>query len=592
MGAITSGRKGEILLQGYIGLNSWTWTAGDDLYASTVAGELTNVAPVAPDIIQIIANVVEPTLIYFNSDLGSGGGSGECAILEGHTAYVGSNACREPHTNYWLVDGVADDVQINAALTYVSGLGGGSVFLERGVYDITDPVTFPGNNIMLCGIGRDSFLDGDNLATTEHCIVINGYDDITIKDIGIQTQNGGTKTCHGIYMTDCYRTRIIDVIIVNSDDNGIYVDAGSQRFLIKNVNILDADGHGIILSGAASIGVGHIVNCVIEGCGGHGILSGTNSSDHVFIGNNFGGNGLSGMCFSSSSSNIVANNQTWNNGNDGITLYQSYKNIVIGSHCKNNTWSGITCNLSDDNNIEDNQCLENLQHGINIYDSDNNIVTGNECIDNDYEDTNSYDGIRIESNCLDNLIDNNYLNGNDRYGIYIGDAGSTRTQVLNNKYVDNTSGCISDSGTDTATPETFLEVTDPDDTLGTHPVLVLTDGITVNAYSQLAVPMGYHELVSASVIISAGGAGDLRRSVNTNWGKMCSTEDYNAQTDSIAAGVVAVLATDLTCIDISTAFTSIAPGDLIGVQFTRIGGDASDTVNADCYYMGIRVRYV
>jgi hypothetical protein len=120
----------------------------------------------------------------------------------------------------------------------------------------------------------------------------------------------------------------------------------------------------------------------------------------------------------------------------------------------------------------------------------------------------------------------------------------------------------------------------------------LTDGITVTVYDQISVPMDYQELVTAHVIVVAGGAGNLRRSVDTNWGKMCSTEDYDAQTDAIAAGVVAVLASDVTCLDISAALTAIDVGDLVGVEFARIGGDGTDTVNADCYYLGIRVRYV
>ena len=74
MEPISAGRRGLILLQGYIGDNTWTWTAGDDLYVSTTPGQLTNVPPGGLAVQQIVGNVVNQTLIYFNSDLGSGTG--------------------------------------------------------------------------------------------------------------------------------------------------------------------------------------------------------------------------------------------------------------------------------------------------------------------------------------------------------------------------------------------------------------------------------------------------------------------------------------------------------------------------------------
>ncbi|GAG75232.1 unnamed protein product [marine sediment metagenome] len=45
IGAISSGRYGRILTQGYIGDESWSWTAGDALYVSTTPGVMTQTAP-------------------------------------------------------------------------------------------------------------------------------------------------------------------------------------------------------------------------------------------------------------------------------------------------------------------------------------------------------------------------------------------------------------------------------------------------------------------------------------------------------------------------------------------------------------------
>ena len=66
----------------------------------------------------------------------------------------------------------------------------------------------------------------------------------------------------------------------------------------------------------------------------------------------------------------------------------------------------------------------------------------------------------------------------------------------------------------------------------------------------------------------------------------------NIHVDTIAEGVVAVLADDITCFDIAAALTNLAARDLVGVDFTRHGDDVLDTVGADCYCLGFRMQYV
>lgn len=58
-----SGKKGEILLQGLIGSNSWSWTIGAMLYASTTPGEITESAPQTS---QEIGVALSATMVYFN----------------------------------------------------------------------------------------------------------------------------------------------------------------------------------------------------------------------------------------------------------------------------------------------------------------------------------------------------------------------------------------------------------------------------------------------------------------------------------------------------------------------------------------------
>ena len=136
----------------------------------------------------------------------------------------------------------------------------------------------------------------------------------------------------------------------------------------------------------------------------------------------------------------------------------------------------------------------------------------------------------------------------------------------------------------------WYQVTDPDGTIGTHPAYTLTDGLDKTIYAQLYVPDDFSSLTSASIVVVAGGTGNLRRSVSTNFGDVCS-ENYNTHTDSIVAGQVAVTASRLTCLDISDALTGLGAGDLVGIQFTREASNVNDTVNADCYYLGVLFVY-
>lgn len=66
--AITSGRKGQVLVWGIIGDASWAWTLGNAIYASSNAGELTQTKPSAQENphIQSIALPIESDLIMFN----------------------------------------------------------------------------------------------------------------------------------------------------------------------------------------------------------------------------------------------------------------------------------------------------------------------------------------------------------------------------------------------------------------------------------------------------------------------------------------------------------------------------------------------
>jgi len=67
MYAINVGHRGQILLHGYIGDATWTWTVSDEIYASTTPGGLTQTPPAGPgDVVQVVGVATTAVIMYFN----------------------------------------------------------------------------------------------------------------------------------------------------------------------------------------------------------------------------------------------------------------------------------------------------------------------------------------------------------------------------------------------------------------------------------------------------------------------------------------------------------------------------------------------
>ena len=138
--------------------------------------------------------------------------------------------------------------------------------------------------------------------------------------------------------------------------------------------------------------------------------------------------------------------------------------------------------------------------------------------------------------------------------------------------------------------EWYFKASDPDGNVGQHPGMRLTDDVDVTVRSSFVLPTGFDVSTwSVDVLLIPAGTGDLRRGVVTDFGEVCD-EDYDTHEDSIAAGQVAVTTKKVECIDVTAALTGSGERDLVGMEFTRYGSHASDTVNADCYFIGVLIR--
>ena len=75
------------------------------------------------------------------------------------TVYVGFDPTN-PNWNYFLCDGTADDVQINAAIDAMP-MWGGVASLEGKTYNIEDSINISKNNVTIAGYGGYVILDGN-----------------------------------------------------------------------------------------------------------------------------------------------------------------------------------------------------------------------------------------------------------------------------------------------------------------------------------------------------------------------------------------------------------------------------------------------
>ena len=137
--------------------------------------------------------------------------------------------------------------------------------------------------------------------------------------------------------------------------------------------------------------------------------------------------------------------------------------------------------------------------------------------------------------------------------------------------------------------DVFIPVPNPNSYVGDHSAVRLTDDVDVLVRMDFFLPLEFDITTwSVDVLVIAGGTGNLRRGVDTDFGLI--TELYNVNSDTIAAGVVAVTINLITAIDITAALTGSTALDTVGMEFTRYGSDGTDTVDADCYMLGVLIR--
>lgn len=145
-------------------------------------------------------------------------------------------------------------------------------------------------------------------------------------------------------------------------------------------------------------------------------------------------------------------------------------------------------------------------------------------------------------------------------------------------------------GTGAAWIDEFEPASDPNDNYGTYATMLMPDGISTTIRQTFMVPDDIVTVTRAALIIVPEASGNLYWSCATNFAQICSNEDYQTHTDSIALNTDAVNIDEVECVDFSAALTGVAGSDIVGIEFVRDAEDATDTVNADVHYLGLIIQ--
>jgi len=404
-------------------------------------------------------------------------------------------------------DGIADEVEINAALNALPAAGG-TVFLLGGSYNLATQIIIPADNITIRGEGKSTKL---NLAADIGGILINGFDFCVIEDLYIEG-TGGAKSgdADGICLTDAEHCTVKSCWIKDVQHEGIWVLDGCSWILITGNwvsgsadNNIDVGTHGTSNYQIAIIGnhtelnrddfgikiACKAINCVIANntveCAVAGGISIYWSSinpeleayNNVIIGNvvyggvavedgitiyhlwdaNGGvwtvqGNTITdvpghGIWIYDSLEGSVVGNVMSGCGDDAIVIENSNSIIVSGNMLRLNAAKGIFIDDSSVCVISNNNIVESAtvgEHCIHVYvNSPKCVVSGNICVNAPA----TFDGIRIENDCDKCVISNNVCSGN-QVGVHIVDNTCDRTIVLGNMLMDNTTA-FTNVGTNT-----------------------------------------------------------------------------------------------------------------------------------------------
>jgi len=288
-------------------------------------------------------------------------------------------------------DGVADQVEINAAITALGAIGGTVILLE-GTYNITASINLA-SNVTLIGQGAGTVLKIPNAFNANlNVISASSKNRVLVADLKID----GNKANQGSFGQFNY---------------GIYFNTVTHS---------------------------KVVHCWVEDMCNDGITLDT-SDNNTITGNTCQSNRTHGIyLFASNNNTIMGNNCQSTDMGAGLYLdTDSNNNTIMGNNCQNNGDVGIGLGGCSNNTITGNTCQGNSYEGICLTLANNNTITGNTVIGNSQDADNTYDGIIIGYDSDYNNVGENTVRHaggakQHRYGINIETVDCDGSLVINN----------------------------------------------------------------------------------------------------------------------------------------------------------------
>jgi hypothetical protein len=163
----------------------------------------------------------------------------------------------------YVCTGAADDVDINRALSDLSSLGGGSLHIKAGTYDITATLTVAANNIQIQGDGQATILALATASNT-HVITVGGTF-WTIRDLKIDGNavDQGAGPYYGIYANNKTNGLIDNVYLNDCDQAGVHIDGGSNMWRVISSTFIGNYKRAMQIHSSTTYGI-LIANCTFR----------------------------------------------------------------------------------------------------------------------------------------------------------------------------------------------------------------------------------------------------------------------------------------------------------------------------------------
>ena len=376
----------------------------------------------------------------------------------------------------------SDSLALQAAVDYVSGLGGGTVCIGAGVYEMEDSLHLR-SNVTVIGAGEDTVLRKRNGYLSP--LVTDGdygEEQITVVD------GSGFKVGMGVTVADDrsggFHTTV-GTIIARVDENTFIINNPLQAdcmvynnaiakntfpilsaYYAENIRIegVTVDGNranNAHLNGCRGAGIffyrvndSHIQNCTVRDYNGDGFSF--QQSNNISIENcvSHHNEGLGFHPGSGSQCPTILNNAAYENRDDGLFLcWRVRHGIFEGNELRSNGRYGISIGHKDsDNLLRGNTVIGNVNHGIYFRDEPEytgghrNRLEKNKVYNNGTNGEGS--GIYIDGETNDTEIVGNEIgnqsevgDSTQRFGVVIG-AKAKRVKLEGNRLERNLDGKI------------------------------------------------------------------------------------------------------------------------------------------------------